>query len=143
MEKEKTTKIHEFDTVIYPFRLWVMSNPTKDFLKENFFCMNPSTKGYWDFEDNDIPSSKICYAVTVPVKNKKSKKNGALVMLLDTKGFNIAIAADVASHICDIFTDLMDLIGDRRQMFINGEPRAYIVQWAADCINKVKNNKIK
>lgn len=142
MEKEKTTKIHEFDPVIYPFRLWVMSNPTKDFLKENFFCMNPSTKGYWDFEDNDIPSSKICYAVTVPVKNKKSKKNGALVMLLDTKGFNIAMAAHVASHVCDILADYLEL-NVIRSFYETGEARAYVIEWAFNCINKVKNNKIK
>lgn len=142
MEKENTTKIHEFDSVIYPFRLWVMSNPTKDFLKENFFCMNPSTKGYWDFEDNDIPSSKICYAVTVPVKNKKSKKNGALVMLLDTKGFNIAMAAHVASHVCDILADYLEL-NVIKSFSETGEARAYVIEWAINCINKVKNNKIK
>lgn len=142
MEKEKTTKIHEFDPVIYPFRLWVMNNPTKDFLKENFFCLNPSTGDYWDFEDNDIPSPKIAYAVTAAVKNKQSKKNGALVILLDKKGFNVGMAAHEASHVCDILADYLGL-NAIRSFYETGEARAYVMEWATNCINKVKNNKIK
>lgn len=139
---KEQNKIYEFDPVIYPFRLWVVNSPTKDFIKGNFFCLNPSTGDYYDFEDSDIPTSKTAYAVTSPVKNKKTKKNGALVMLMDIKISNISITAHEASHVCDI---LSDYVGIRayKEFYPDGEPRAYIMEWAADCIYKVKTGKIK
>lgn len=36
-ERNNTTRIYEFDPVIYPFRLWVAINPPLDEIKEKFY----------------------------------------------------------------------------------------------------------
>lgn len=143
MEKEKTTKIHEFDPQIYPFMLWVgKAFETRDVI-EKFYSLNLASDTITDFEESDFGIIERFAAITMPVIKKDNDIKGALVLIENEDKYDVGVMAHEASHVCDIFTDLMDLIGDRRQMFINGEPRAYIVQWAADCINKVKNNKIK
>lgn len=50
------------------------------------------------------------------------------------------VIAHEARHITDF---LCERLGIQEYDFDGGEARAYIVQWAADCIEKVKNNKIK
>lgn len=139
MEKEKTTKIHEFDPVIYPFRLWVAINPTLEEIRNKFYALNNDME-LVDITEQVFKYDRFSVSTCYPVTDKESKWIGILCGIYKPKNMTTGVIAHEASHITDF---LCERLGIQGFDFDGGEARAYIVQWAADCIEKVKNNKIK
>lgn len=124
------TKIHEFDPVIYPYRLWIVVDKTTDFLCETFTEYNHEPIV---FADGFVDTAE---AFTMAVRKKETKEYGVVVFMRSKKDMSYKIAAHEASHAAKL---LFEHIGaDMKEH----EPFEYVVGWIADCIYKVKTGKI-
>lgn len=118
-------KIHQFDPEIYPRKLWII------------FSNNPNLKNdFLDRNNNDLVlDTSNCYAITIRVKEKKSKLLGELVIFESKEKCTPKNMAHEAAHVVsDIWADLgEDEPGE--------EANAYLVGWVVDCMNTAKNFK--
>jgi hypothetical protein len=119
-------KIHEFDPVIYPCKLWVTKELTDEL--DDIFEMFPE-----DGETN-IPI-ELAGAMTFSVKNRETNDLGFLVAFKSAKRMTVNIIAHEARHVGDM---LFERIGEDPQ---HSEPAAYFTGWVAECIDKVKRGK--
>lgn len=127
-------KIHEFDPVIYPFRLWVTKEFLAQSIKESFYELNE--KGHMvEFSFEEIIGS---IAATAPVVDKSTYQKGCLVILKRPKDVGVGVISHEATHVVDWVCDTFGLSGFS---FDDGEARAYLVQWVANCIEEVRRAK--
>lgn len=134
--------IHEFNPVIYPFRLWIGINVPAKAIQERFYAYDMKEDAIFDITDTD-PMGYNAVATTFPVVEKKGLYIGAFVNINKKHNLSLGVIAHEALHVCDLLSDRLGLVGDIKDLFIHGEARAYFVEWVANCINKVKLNKIK
>lgn len=134
----KSNKIYEFDPLLYPTRLWVGVNiPYKD-VSDKFYAINQDDS-VTDFSDavEKIVTSVI--ATCYPVGDKESGWRGIFCHISRLKDLSVGVIAHEAEHvvcwICEQF-------GICSHSFEDSEPRAYLIQWVANCINQVKTNKL-
>ncbi len=125
-ETTNSNKVHEFDPLIYPRKLWVTVGCSTQDLKDMFDgCIN-------DMDD--------CYAYTVNVKIRKlDNRGGVLIRFGSRKDLSTQIIAHESVHAAMNIFDYVDAVADTK----NQEPLAYLVGWVADCINQVKTGKFK
>jgi hypothetical protein len=127
----KKTQIHQFDPVIYPFKLWVTCTDKYTPLN-NRFCYAKSS------EDLNRNVFETYEAVTFYIKEReKGGGFGCLVAFTSKEYFNISNMAHEASHVVDY---LFEHIGEKN---IGEESRAYLMGWVVDCMNQLKTNKFK
>ena len=129
------TQIYEFDPVIYPFRLWVAVNPSPDEIKEKFYGFTTDNERV-EIQDDLNDCFKI--ATTTIVSDKKSGWVGCFVSIWKPKQMDVKTIAHEASHVADFISEQFGITMDS---FENGEAKAYLVGWAADCIEKVKKGR--
>ena len=116
--------IHEFDPVIFPFKLWI------EIGKETF------TTDFSLFQDDGIlVVSTNNRARTYCVYRNSDQKVGILIYSPKKKYMDINTIAHEARHAGDM---LFELIGDEPQ---HSEPAAYFTGWVAECIDKVRRYK--
>lgn len=116
--------IHEFDPVIYPFKLWVS-------VGEDAF-----TNEFSPYPDDGIlVIEEDKGALTYIVCRNSDYKVGILIYFPKKKYMDINTIAHEARHAGDM---LFELIGDEPQ---HSEPAAYFTGWVAECIDKVRRNK--
>lgn len=133
--------IHEFNPIIYPFRLWVGMNVSAEDIKDAFYLYNFDDT-INDFSGNDLSNTDTT-ATTYPVCSRKDNWIGAFVNIRRKDKCTVGVIAHEATHVCDLMSDRLGLVGEIDKMFCHGEARAYIVEWIANCINEVKQNKCK
>ena len=130
----KKTVIHQFDPTIYPRKLWVMKGGSVNDILDAF------TEPDGEEINLVIYTGKEPSAMTIKVIHKESRYYGVLVWLCDGKA-NIENVAHEAVHVAScIFDDLgmtMGFDGGKDEHF------AYLVGFAADCINQVRTNKFR
>lgn len=132
--------IHEFYPAVYPFRLWVIKKPTNSDVKDNFWGITSGCNTY-DIDDEMLDQQhKKANAWVLPVAKKESKRMGALVCLENTREIAVGKIAHEASHVVDWVCEHIDLKGFS---YADGEARAYLTGWVADCINDVLKGKVK
>lgn len=132
-------KIHEFDPLLYPTRLWVGVNiPFKD-VCDKFYAIN-SDDTVTDFSDAVEQFGTSAVAACYPVGDKKTGWRGIFCHIFRPKFLSVGVIAHEAEHtvcwICEQF-------GIESTTFEDSEPRAYLIQYIANCINQVKTNKIE
>lgn len=120
--------IQEFDPQIYPRLFWV--------------CLNANAKDLSDlFEFNGeykdlVESIEKSYAVTSIVRRRKDGRYGAIVYSKNKKFITGSVIAHESVHVADIYFQELGMIS---QDFNTGnEPYAYLVGWAAKCINQAR-----
>lgn len=138
---EKQGKIYEFNPIIYPFRLWVGMNVHSKDVQNKFFAHN-FDETVSDFTDKELLQTNVA-ATTYPVVERESGQCGAFININRKDKVSVGVIAHEASHVCDILSDMLGLVGEIDKMFSHGEARAYFIEWAANCINEVKLNKVK
>ncbi len=119
-------EIHEFDPVIYPYKLWVIinKNPTYIANKFNEYSGNPI-----DFIERDTNGLE---AFTMPVVRKENSKFGVIIFFRSRKSMSYELVAHESSHAAKY---LFEHIGaDVKEH----EPFEYVVGWIAGCCEKVK-----
>lgn len=129
--------IHEFETGIYPFRLWVSDDPNRDDLRARFDSFGDSGKTE-DFPEEIVLGNPIAAACCIPVIEKERKAIGIVCCIFRKSFMRVSEIAHEASHICDFFSDNLGIHGFT---YDDGEARAYIVGWAAQCICDCLRNK--
>lgn len=122
--------IHEFDPVIYPYRLWVIIDKNPNVMVEHF-------KEYVGkeivFEDGDVDRLE---AFTMPVQSKENQRYGVVIFFRSKRDMTYEIVAHESSHAAKyLFEHINADISEH-------EPFEYVVGWIAGCIEKVKKNKI-
>ena len=118
-------KIHEFDPVIYPLKLWVIVTDNDKELEELF-----------DIECDVTDFANKNEAIVFPCSLKENSKKGVCVVFQNKKYMNTKNIAHESVHIASVI--FLECNVDMR--FNNGldEHFAYLVGWAAECCEKVK-----
>ena len=134
-------KIHEFDPLIYPTRLWVSVRPSVADVKETF--------GFLDEDGNEVSiedeftHKDTAIAQTYSVYNKESGWKGCLVTIWKKADVRCGVIAHEALHCTDWLDDeIGGLGGVDGVLFKTGEPRAYYLQWVADNIEDVLKGRV-
>ena len=134
--------IHQFSPVIYPFKLWVgIDVPAHDIIAD-FYGYDKSRGEVSDFTEDELNKATL-YATTYPVVHKDSGLIGCFVHFHSRRYAVPAVMAHEASHVSDFISDKFGLASDASSLFDEGEARAYIVQWAVECMEKVRKGKTK
>lgn len=134
-----TGRIHEFDPVIYPMRLWVAVLPDFKTADRTFYFLNDDGEVVDDAKA-EFDSHSSAVATTFLVAHRKTHWKGALVAVWRRKECTVGVCAHEATHVYD-FMDRE--FGLHCQDFDNDEPKAYAVQWIADSINKVLKGNVR
>lgn len=116
--------IHEFDPVIYPYKLWIIISKNYSCVAEHFYNDDGSEITAIDFKNID--------AFTIPVIEKKSKKLGVVILFPSKKNISFKNVAHEASHAAKMLFEYIK--ADCREH----EPFEYLLGWIADCCHKVK-----
>lgn len=116
-------KVHQFDPVIYPSLLWVMVGD--EVPKGRFPQLDP-------LEENAIGQ-------TESTNDEENNKNGVMVRFRNLKEMT---ACNIAHESVHVAAEMMRYVGGCIEVN-NQEPFAYLVGWAADCIEQVKKGKFK
>lgn len=135
----RNNDIHEFNPVIYPFRLWVGINPSFGSVSERFYTLTPSMERI-DFTRDIYHGSRFAIASTFPVCDKVGGWIGTFIPIYRPSMLTVGTIAHEASHCTDFMCDQFGVAGFN---FNDGEARAYFTEWVANCINKVKMGKLK
>ena len=130
------SKIHEFDPLLYPFKLWVAKDPKISDFKDVFWGMNDKSTMIELTADNFYQLG--CIASTCPMQKKETFERGCLVSLWRPKDVGVGAIAHEATHVVDW---VCDEVGLRGFTFEGGEARAYLVQWVANCIEEARKAK--
>lgn len=133
------TKIHEFDPVIYPCKLFVVLNPTIEDLSGKFYSLTDEMERL-KFDNDTIGRDRFIVASTFPVADKKTGWIGSLVCIYKNNKLDVRTICHESVHCADFFAENF---GIPTGEFNNGEPYAYLTGWIADCIWKVKSGRIK
>lgn len=123
-------EIHEFDPVIYPFKLWIIIDKSPNAISDNFdeYSGKPI-----EFIDRD---TKGLEAFTMPVIRKENPKFGVIIFLRSRKSMSFELVAHESSHAAKY---LFEHIGAEVK---EHEPFEYVVGWIANCCERVKKNKV-
>jgi hypothetical protein len=133
------SKIHEFDPVIYPCKLFVVLNPVTEIIAERFSSTTYRMNRI-EFDHGFFEEKTACTASTFVVIDKTTGLKGVLVCIRISSKFDVSTACHEAVHCADFYAETFDIPAGS---FFNGEPYAYLTGWIADCIWKVKSKRIK
>lgn len=121
----KKTIIHEFDSCIYPRKLWVVKGGSLDAIKETLECSESV-----DDEEGG--------AVTFGARHKDSSLLGYCVWF--PKAGDIRNGSWIAHESSHVAMCIFDDVGAEVE-FTNQEPFAYLVGWVFECIDFVRKFK--
>lgn len=123
-------RIHEFDPVIYPYKLWVIVDKSPKDIPSYFL----------DNEGNELKSIEEDTAgadgFSLNVINKDLSHYGALIFFKNKKSMTYKLVAHEASHAAKFLFEHIE--ADMREH----EPFEYVVGWIAECCEKVKRGKV-
>ena len=125
-------QIHEFDTVIYPFKIWVMVNKTPDVISEHFKEYNGR-----DIIFVEGDGSNRMEAFSMKVRKKDNSMYGALIFFRNRKDMSAGLIAHESSHAAKYLFE--HISADMNEH----EPFEYVLEFIVDCCHKVKLNKFK
>lgn len=131
------TELTEFNPVIYPTRIWVGFNTPFEEIFNNFWAVT-SEMERCDVTLDWYGINTFKIATTVPVASKKDGQIGLLVVIWKPSMMTTGVIAHESVHCADY---ICDNFGIEHGTFDNGEAYAYLVQWIAECIEKVKKTK--
>lgn len=135
-----SAKIKEFYNELYPLKVWVAKNLSYKEAKEVFYSYDKDEGSAHEMAEEEYGDSPSTIATCAPVGHKESGIAGILCHIERPKEMTVGLVAHEATHICDFFCDQLGISGFG---FNDGEARAYLTQWAADCIDKVRTGRIK
>lgn len=127
---EKKTKIHEFDVVLFPRKIWVTYNCPAAVL-EDMFPLRKDER----WEELDEATDAAVYTAR---RVKPDVKGGMLIRFKDKKDMTPEIIAHEAVHAAMGVLHYIDEMPD----YNHQETLAYLVQLIVEFCNQVKNNKV-
>lgn len=124
-------ELYRFNPVIYPYMLWIAIDKSPSELATHF---DEYTGKPIQFIETDTCRIE---ALAMPVIHKVSKDYGVIIFLRSRKSITFKLAAHESTHAAKY---LFEHIGCDVSVH---EPLEYVVGWIADCIYKVKTNKVE
>lgn len=123
------TKIHEFDPVIYPCKLWIAIHVDPKLLSDTFcdaFTRKEIDTSFIDLQE----------AATYYVEQKESpKKYGILIATTSKYYFTTKLIAHESTHGAEFMWNHVCELNP------SSEANAYLVGWIAECCEKVRRCK--
>lgn len=126
---KKKPVIHQFDPILYPVKLFVVITMDLEHIK-NHLNEYPSGKPFKTKGTNKME------AFTQMVSDKETRSIGVLIAFRTHESCTLGMIAHESTHASD---QIWKHIGERS---IGAEANAYLVEWIAQCIEKVKLNKV-
>lgn len=126
MSRQKT-KIHQFDPVIYPQKLWIAISKEGTELNEMF--RHKSTGETIRFEEYGLNSKE---ALVFPVFRRETGDSGVLIVFTGKKYMSCKTIAHEAVHAAGYMFQHIGQEIDSEEAF------AYLVGWVADCCRDVR-----
>jgi hypothetical protein len=126
----KKAIIYQFDPAIYPMKLWVSITTDFKSLSERFCNVGTKTDIDTSFIDQH---EAACYYVQ---QKEKPTHYGILIATTAKSYLTTKLIAHESTHGADF---IWQHTGERRA---GDEANAYLVGWIAECIEKVKLNKL-
>lgn len=120
--------IHQFDPVIYPFKLWVC-------ITDNLSAISERFNEYPSGNEFEVTNTEKMLAFTQNVQQKSDGLVGSIIVFKKKKDCITRLIAHESTHAARM---LWDHVGERESGM---EADAYLVGWIADCIEKVRLNK--
>ena len=127
--KKRQAKIYQFDPMIYPRFLWVVTGGDYSDIKKWF-----QTYSGEEIEESDV--SNLC-GMAISVTFRQTRSLGILIWLPDIRLAKANWITHESVHGTLEFFDQLGLRVDYR----NQEPVAYLAGWFAECIEFVKTGK--
>lgn len=121
-------QIHQFDPVIYPFKLWIVISSDLKAISERFNDYPSGNEFSYTDADNMI-------AFTQNVQQKSDGLVGAIIVFKKRSDCNVRLIAHESTHVALL---LWKHVGEDEPGM---EADAYLVGWIAECCEKVKRNK--
>lgn len=131
-------EIFEFDPVLYPFPLLVTKKYDSKELGEMFYVLN--TAGELEERPEEFVPKSNTTARTIEVVSKKTQLRYVLVILVRTSVIGVGTIAHEAYHASNMISEPLGFMPDKAE---HDEPVAYLIQWAANCIDSVLRGKIR
>jgi hypothetical protein len=122
-------KIHQFDPVIYPFKIWIIVDKNPDVIANDFTEYGGESIV---FAKGDVGALS---AFVMSVVHKESNSYGAVIFFRSKKSMSFELVAHESTHAAK---HLFEHIGAD---VTPSEPFEYVVGWIADCCYKVKTNR--
>lgn len=119
-------KIHEFDPVIYPYKVWVVIDKSMKEIPDMFIDQGRNPLDH--LRDEDL----ITKAVTIAAIRKEDFRYGVILYFRSKKSMTYKRVAHEASHAAKFLFEYIE--ADMREH----EPFEYAVGWIAECCEKVK-----
>jgi hypothetical protein len=119
-------KIHEFNPVIYPVKIWVVVNPKRGQIIENF--------KYLDGKNIEIESDMkniVACVFDKPLIRSRTGKYGFLIVINEKLH-----VGEIAHESCHAVGSIYNYLGVKFST-IEDEPNAYLTGWVASCIDNV------
>ncbi|MCK9592702.1 MAG: hypothetical protein M0Q91_11925 [Methanoregula sp.] len=124
-------KIHQFNPVIYPYKIWIVVSKSADIIAERFYEYNGKPI---EFLNRDTGNLR---AFVMTVTSKDQAYYGAIMLFRSKKSMSYELVAHESSHAAKY---LFEHIGaDVKEH----EPFEFVVGWIADCCYQVKTGKFK
>lgn len=120
-------QIHQFDPVLYPFKLWIAITDDLKAISERFVD-HPTGKEFGTESENMI-------AFTQNVQQKSDGLIGEIIVFKKRGDCSVKTIAHESTHAARL---LWDHVGENATGM---EADAYLVGWIAECCEKVKRNK--
>lgn len=124
-------QIHEFDIAIYRIKLWVSITTDLKSLSDRFIDADSEKEINAEFIDNHEAATYYVH------QKEKPRYYGVLVATTSKSYLTTNLISHEATHAADF---IWSHIAERER---GDEANAYLVGWIAECIEKVKKNKIK
>lgn len=128
----KKVQIHQFDPVIYPFKIWVVVNKTPDILSEHFKKYDGKDL---IFVEGD--GSNRLEAFVLKVQSKEKGNYGAVLYFRNRKSMTYELVSHESSHAAKFLFEHINAD------IFEHEPFEYVLGFIADCCYQVKTNKFK
>ena len=132
---DKTIKIHEFDPLLYPTRIWVGVNVPIEQISQKFYELLSDGS----IDDFKASNNDCAIATCHPVVEKDSNWKGIFCHIKRPKLASVGVTAHEAEH---IVCWICEQFGIQSVTFDDSEPRAYLMQWVANCIYDVLKGKV-
>lgn len=119
-------EIHEFDPVIYPYKVWIVIAKTPVGIAERF-------RQYDNKEiQNIVEDTAGLNAFAMPVVAKDNSSYGVVVFFRSKASMSYGLVAHESSHAAKyLFEHINAEIKEH-------EPFEYVIGWIAECCEKVK-----
>jgi len=138
MSKAKPV-FHEFDPIIYPFKIWVATNPEYSQVARKFLIID-SSGNIDNFREKDLSNPDNSRAARTFVVSNKIDQMGVFICVFSKREMTAKYIAHESAHCADFFAEQLGLTTGK---FYEGEAYAYLIGWITNCIERAIKYKPK